>query len=155
MVSEYNNRARALGLSAHKMVAVEGDILAGDEGVLRGEEFFGFDVVAVGLALHHMAEPERAVEKLVGRLRRGGGVLLVVELLPRGHGHGHGHEVGGHGAEHTISKHGFDREDMKRMIEGAGCEGFEMEEWDEPMVMEGKGGRFEVKAFSAKGVRKA
>lgn len=51
-----------------------------EEGELAGEEMKGFSVAAVGLGVHHFADPGLAIKRLAGRLRLGG-VLLIVDFV--------------------------------------------------------------------------
>jgi SAM-dependent methyltransferase len=101
MVSEYNTGALNQGIPADEMRAVVGNLIdASPSPELDGEEYFGFDVAAVGLGFHHFTDPGRAASRLAERLREGG-TLFIVDFLPHthwggGHGHGHGHGGGGH-----------------------------------------------------------
>ena len=127
MVAKYNARAAEAGLSAEQMSAVRADLLAADpaasEPAIQGDEFFDFDVAVVANAMHHFKDPKLAVERLVGRLKPGG-VLVVLdwpieegaikELIGAAggnagdwhHGHGHGHQQQQHQHHHNGHGHG-------------------------------------------------
>src|SRR5436305_1367661 len=106
MVNEYNTGALNKEIPASEMRAVVGNLISPSVSEdLAGEEFFGFEIAAVGLGFHHCDEPGLAAKRLAERLRVGG-VLLIIDFLPHGHdahdghSHGHGHEEGngsGHG----------------------------------------------------------
>ncbi|KAI2639430.1 S-adenosyl-L-methionine-dependent methyltransferase [Xylaria nigripes] len=129
MVNAYNIRAENQGLSPEEMHAVLGD-LASDtvSSDLMSPELFNFDLVAVGGALHHILDPERAVKRLVERLKPGG-VLLVWDFSPHaptpGHGaHGHGHANGEsklHKIYDSVFHHGFSEARMQGMFTAAGA----------------------------------
>ncbi|PYI30262.1 S-adenosyl-L-methionine-dependent methyltransferase [Aspergillus indologenus CBS 114.80] len=136
MISEFNKNAKDAGL-ANKMTGVKADLLA--ESVaeeLSADEYTDFDLVVVSMALHHFENPELALARLSGRLKKGG-VLLVLEILAAGdhhghHGHHHNHNHhdeqhdSAHGkldfgdAEHTIGSHGFTLERIQQLYEDAG-----------------------------------
>lgn len=119
-----------------------------------GEGFWGFDVVAVGVGMHHFDDAALAVRRLVERLRVGG-VLVVVDFVEEeqvgksegegegiGHGHGHGH--GSHEDKrhaHSTHNHGNHEHDF-----GAEAErtirrnGFKEHELREMMQSAGLGG---------------
>ncbi|KAI1493219.1 S-adenosyl-L-methionine-dependent methyltransferase [Biscogniauxia mediterranea] len=141
MVAAYNARAQNQGLSPHEMHAVQGDLLSSSPSPslspipsLSDE----FDIAAVGAGFHHFADPGLAARRLAARLRRPGGVLLVVDFLlassdgyehEHGHGHGHGHGNGnedGHGdggGAHTVMHGGFTEAQVRDMFVGAGAGG--------------------------------
>lgn len=119
---------------------------------LEKPELYDFDVAAIGLGFHHFADPKLAVKRLVDRVKKGSGVLLIIDWLPEdagdrehhahGHGHRHQHEHGhqhgqghGSGAEATIRTHGFSEEDMRSLFEGAGCTDFGFSLMPEPVEL--------------------
>lgn len=150
MVAEFNRNASTIGLS-DKMVGYKADLLAEPAPQeFSGPEYNDFDVVAVSLALHHFEHPDVALQRLAGRLKKGGS-FMIIDLIPSsghehehsnsdGHKHGHGPEHGhGHGhdqphchdhtkkqghdfgdAGHTVKTHGFSREDMEELFKDAG-----------------------------------
>ncbi|KAL8729619.1 MAG: hypothetical protein Q9181_004934 [Wetmoreana brouardii] len=153
MVKAYNEVASNADLLSDKIFAVQGDILGPSADVdngasFTGREWFDFDIAAMSMALHHVASPEGAVKKLVGRLKEGGRVFFIdwlsdsINFHGAGHsehgpggdgrdpgsqgqhfatpGHAHAHNVVP-GSEQTITRAGFGREEMLRMLEDAGC----------------------------------
>lgn len=153
MVERYNARAKAEGLYPDKLCAIEGNILSPSSQLLE-PEYHNFDAVVVGFGFHHFEDPPLAAKRLVERLRPGKGVLIITELLPLPHSHSSDHgplsEAG-----HTLSRHGFDRAEIERIMTDAGCDGFEMEVFPEPVQVVDGGREFEVKIFIAKATRKA
>ncbi|KAI9898610.1 hypothetical protein N3K66_006970 [Trichothecium roseum] len=144
MVSQYHAEAAKAGHPAEKMRAVVGDITAADptgrnDAELDGPEWHGFGLAVISMALHHVADPAAAVQKLAERLAPGG-TLLVLDFAAAGEkmedeedGDGDaGKESAGaesHGmpapeaVEATISKHGFTRADMRAYFGAAGLMG--------------------------------
>lgn len=134
MVGKFNSEAREAGKSEAQMCAVRGDLLALAGGPLESQEFFGFELAVMSMALHHVDNPEAMIVKLVERLKPGG-TVVIIDRLPSGrassHGHGdHGHEHfhnhgknehGHHASSHTISFDGFTKEQMDDMFLKAGC----------------------------------
>ena len=161
MVEAYNKKARAANISEDKMYAVQGNILdttqdSEAETAFAEEHWFGFDLVTMSMALHHVAPPEDAVKKLVERLRDGG-ILVIIDweldsivhkaghprFRPGDHGnrsYHHGHHRAGMleharnvtpGSEHTITRPGFKKEEMEKMLADAGCEEVEFLEFSD------------------------
>ncbi|RPA87204.1 S-adenosyl-L-methionine-dependent methyltransferase [Ascobolus immersus RN42] len=93
----------------------------------EGGEFWGYDLVLIGMGTHHLPEPSLGVKNLAKRLKAGG-KLFIMDNVPGGnwevvrqqsdkaakkkggHGHGHGHHHGHHG------DHGKDAEGEKGEI---------------------------------------
>jgi len=122
MVNEYNTGASNQGIPSKEMRAAVGNLIdpnpsppnpgEGEED-FKGEEWWDFDVAAVGLGAHHFADPGLAFRRLGERLREGG-VLFIIDFLPHGeldeghshsnshsHNHGNGHS---HGDSHQHGK---------------------------------------------------
>lgn len=135
-------------------------------------KFRDFDIAAIGLGFHHFADPQLAIQRLVQRLKKETGVLMIIDWLPgsdpSGHGHhhshGHGHPPGSaqdekwpEGAKPTIGTNGFSEEDMQKMFEAAGCVNFGFSPMKEPVelwVGEGDDASKKVKTvFIARGRR--
>lgn len=117
---------------------------------LEKPELYDFDLAAIGLGFHHFADPKMAVQRLAERVKKGSGILLIIDWLPEdagdsgdhvhahGHGQGHGCQHGhGHasGAEATIRTHGFSENDMRTLFEGAGCTDFGFSLMPEPVEL--------------------
>lgn len=121
MVTSYNTRAQSLNL-ASTTSAVHGDLFDKANPTpaeFSSQEWYNFDLAAVGFAFHHFEDVVLAASRLRERLRPGG-VLVFNDFLEGGdcladeegrmvegsegnhvghsHGHGHGH---GHGEKHA------------------------------------------------------
>ncbi|EFQ97338.1 hypothetical protein MGYG_00377 [Nannizzia gypsea CBS 118893] len=80
MVEEYNKNITALGLPADKMFAKKGNLLSEKPSEEFSEpEYFNFDLVIIGFALHHFESPAFAMKRLVERLAPGG-ILVVLDF---------------------------------------------------------------------------
>ena len=77
MVDKYNTEAREAGLSESQMHAVRGDLLAPAGGQLESQDFYGFDLIIMSMALHHVDEPNKIIARFVDRLKAGGTVLII------------------------------------------------------------------------------
>lgn len=141
MVEGYNNAARSQGLSEQQMHAIQGDlgspISPSTHPELQDQDFYGFHVIVISMALHHIENPQELLERLVERLRDGG-AIVVIDWVP-GIGepkqepfsedaHGLTHNQGGdssrhghHSAAHTVAHVGFDEIEMQKMLGEAGC----------------------------------
>lgn len=138
MVDKFNAGARDAGMSEIQMHAVRGDLLAPAQGSLESQTFYGFDLVIMSMALHHIDNPEAMIAKLVERLKPGG-TAVIIDWVPsdRGllqsegshsHGYSHGSEPnsshsdpGSHPGSHTISFDGFTQKHMNDMFAKAKC----------------------------------
>lgn len=141
MVESFNKAARLQGLSEKQMQAIQGDLgsptAASTHPELQSEEFYGFHVIVISMALHHIENPQELLKKLVERLRDGG-AIVVIDWVPGigelkqepasadahdvthdqgGHSSRHGH----HSAAHTVAHVGFNENEMQKMLGEAGC----------------------------------
>ncbi|KIW92576.1 uncharacterized protein Z519_06423 [Cladophialophora bantiana CBS 173.52] len=151
MVAEYNKWAEGQGFSLTKAHALQLDLLA--EPQPTDPELSGFDVVAICMGLHHVANPERLLCKLSKTLRPGG-VCVVLdrvfeeerpELRP---------DIPEEAkkALRTINKHGFTEEDMRKYFAGAGMvKNFEYVIVARPFKVTLYGQEMELKGFIARG----
>ncbi|KAL8979531.1 MAG: hypothetical protein Q9177_006117 [Variospora cf. flavescens] len=118
MVKAYNERAAEAGIKGEEMRAVRGDFSSSssfpvattnnngdEETTFSGEEWWGFDVAVMSMALHHVASPSDAVKALVDRLRKGGKVVVVDWWLDSIVFHDDGKKGAGHHA-HQHHHHG-------------------------------------------------
>ena len=148
MVDVYNQRASDQGLTLSEMKAVQGDLLATPQSKeIDKPELWNFDLAAVGLAFHHFEDEVLAAERLVERVKKGTGKVLIIDFLPHEHIHGHSHDHGHHSqhehdrshdaredqkmfeipkeladnSAHTVKHMGFSEARMKEIFEGAGC----------------------------------
>ena len=117
--------------------AVVGDLLAQPKpsDSLSGQEYFGFDMVAVGAAMHHFSDVELATARLVERLKPGG-MLVVVDFVEWKKGTGGEPEKG---AAHTIAHRGFSEGGMRELFAGAGLQGFGWWVLEESVTVESGG----------------
>jgi len=146
MLAKFRQTAAALNLPPDAMVGVRGDLLGNDDDddtpttdpPLPAAALRDFDLVVTSMALHHFADPPRALRRLAARLRPGG-ALLVVDWAPLDGGtaaqRAYAEELGGrgetfatlaerakvHAAAHTISKPNFSEREMAELFGQAGC----------------------------------
>lgn len=151
MLERYNDWARNAGLYPAKMSAEVGNLVdeAGPTASAMKAEYFDFDLVAVGVAFHHFADPGLAAKRLVERLKPGSGVLLVLDFLrsqpwltPTDHP-----------ANPTVSHHGFSEDTMRDMFVAAGCQDVRTIPVGK-IEFEHEGHAFTLDAFLARGTRK-
>ncbi|KAH6618739.1 S-adenosyl-L-methionine-dependent methyltransferase [Boeremia exigua] len=131
MVASYKSRAASAGLPPSTVDAVVGNLFDKEDlqpAHLAGEEWWGFDLAAVGFGFHHFEDVVHAARQLKERLRPGG-VLVINDFLegadmragPNGekiegsegnhavHHHGHGkHAHGEHAHGHGKHEHSHD-----------------------------------------------
>ena len=181
MVSEYNTSALNQGIAESEMHAVVGNLIdasAPPSPEFEKQEWYGFDIAAVGMGWHHFSDPSFAAKRLGERLKSGG-VLLIIDFLPHegfghshnhgdrkgdGHEHDHGHSHGNEkkdrsgdskmesAAAHTVTHLGFSEEDIKKMFEGAGVgEDFKFVVLGKGVVFESEGKSMRRTAFMARG----
>lgn len=186
MIGVYNSLATdgASNGASLKAEAVLGDLVAKEATgpSVEHADWRDFDIAAIGLGFHHFEEPERCLRRLAERVKKGTGVVLILDWLPSegGHGHGahegkHSHHAHAHGHQYdhdnskietskgkedewqamqkTIKHHGFSEETMKKMFEGAGLVDFGFEVLEEPFVLKPKGRMLVKKGFMARGRR--
>lgn len=125
MVAQYNVAAQKHGLSKQEMYAIQGDLLAESSDVASpledNDEFFGFDVAVVCMALHHVRDAPKLLEKLGQRLQAGGILVIVDGLSPPESGcEVDVEKAKQHLALPTIEYHGFTRAQVFDMLEKAG-----------------------------------
>ena len=141
MVEKFNAAARASGLSKQQMYAIQGDLSSPTADLtypdLQSEEFSGFYIIVMSMALHHIENPQEILKRLVERLKDGGVVIIIDWALehekvgqqpasmwssdvprdPKGHDEKHAH----HSAHHTVAHAGFTQDQMHKMLIEAGC----------------------------------
>lgn len=132
MVEAYNDGARMQGLHEQQMHAVHGDLMVPPEKIpeaFKREDLYGFDVIVMSMALHHVEEPKLMTTSLVERLRDGGSILIIdwapsaskAKETHHHHEHGGGHQQEVHSVKQTMSRSGFDEEEMVKILKQAGC----------------------------------
>lgn len=83
MIEEYNATAQSVGLSPEQMRGVQGDLLDDESAAkLQDPEFFGFDIVIMSMALHHVEDTSKVIRKFAERLAPGGTVLIIDWVTP-------------------------------------------------------------------------
>lgn len=133
MISKFNAAYSGVDIEARGVV---GDIMTGGL-----PEETGFDAVFCSMALHHMADVQDAVERLVGRARVGGVVVLIDWA--------EGEAVGEAKAMETMPQGTVVR--LEEALLKAGCEGVEVRVMEAASaVPNGKG----MKLGFARGMRK-
>lgn len=177
MVDVYNKRMQAELPQGVKASAVVGDLVAEEEVMTPSDQaIVDFDIAAVGLGFHHFENPGLCLKRLAERVKKGTGVVLIVDWLAHGHddghkhAHGHGHGHGHHGQERqghdsaekpdnweamqsTVKHHGFTEESMRKMFEDAGLVDFGMAVLEEPIVLMPQGRTITRTGFLARGRR--
>lgn len=135
MVDMYNVTVSNQGISASEMHAVVANLCSlEDDEKLKGEMYQNFDLAVCSLALHHIADPKMAIQKIAERLKPGSGYLVVVDF--RKH-HSVAEMPGGEKLKHVIPHSGFVEGDIKTWYEHAGLVDIESRE----VGPKGKGGR--------------
>ncbi|KAL5042141.1 S-adenosyl-L-methionine-dependent methyltransferase [Aspergillus fruticulosus] len=125
MIKEYENAADELGLHG-KMQGYQYDLLspsAETNARLPSGTLSRFDIIAIGMALHHVSEPGELLRKFAEHLKPGG-VCIVLDMVP-----------GCDGADiegvlepeqldvvKTIGKRGFSEKEMRTLYAEAGME---------------------------------
>jgi SAM-dependent methyltransferase len=147
MIAQFNKFARNADIPPETMFAQQGNLLAETEPEnLAGPEFFDFDLVAVGMAFHHFADPELAMKRFAARMKKGG-VCLIIDLIPHQHPDMHSHPEAGP----TIKRTGFGMQEMKEIFEGAGItREFDYVILEKPIVFTMDGKRRESTLFMSK-----
>lgn len=150
MLDRYRATASLLGLGPEAMVAVNVDLVgtggdsnetdvAAESQLPAGETLRDFDLICVGLALHHFEDPDAALRRLVARMRSGG-TLLIIDWAPINDStpaqRAYKDELRQLGvvfedvraairiqaANHAVSRpDGFAEQEMTRLFEQAGC----------------------------------
>lgn len=150
MVSEYNKSAENQGVLASEMHAHIGNLLNpadANPASLSSQEFFNFDIAAVGLGFHHFDDPTLAAKRLAERLKTGG-ALFIVDFLPHGQLHA------GHKAKDTVKHLGFAEEEVRRMFTEAGVGGgFEYVVVGKGIVFTHEGQQMRRSLFMARGTK--
>lgn len=99
------------------------------DSAVSGPEYYDFDVVISTLAFHHFNDVSLAIKRVVERLKRETGVLLIVDFRthePINHRHKEEHDnakskhMNFHDGVHTVTHSGFSEEEIKRWYEEAG-----------------------------------
>lgn len=126
VTARYNKEAREHGFSEEHMHAIQGDLTSPETPeVLKGKEYFDFDLIVISMALHHVEDPQNAIDKLVERLKPGTGVLVVIDWEVKKDAHGRDIDewtANSHPAQHTVAHAGFGKGQIEEMLMKAGCD---------------------------------
>lgn len=123
MVEQYNIKAREEGFSEAKMHATKADLLD-EPDELKTPEYTDFDLIAVGMALHHMEDPEATIRALSARLAPGGS-LLIIDWVDRSENGGKVSASKDDAAwRHAVSRSGFNEGEMRTWFGGAALGSF-------------------------------
>ncbi len=153
MVEQYNKAARNQALSEQQMYAIQGDLTAPKSETthpsLNSEDFFGFDVIVMSMALHHVEDPQEMLTRLVERLKDGG-VVVIIDWNPNPErrpdqrermfgegdsaqdltgGHGHGLDRS-HGEGHSHEGAHIQRPEQHAAAHTVATDGFNKEQMD-------------------------
>lgn len=144
MLEEFEKRVRAEGYSEDQVKTVRGNLLdasAATSAELQDPLLKDFDMVMLGLALHHIDDIDGILTKLVERLRPGGTLVVIdlvgdalKEMIPEGHG---------------IAHSGWTETEMKTIFERVGLENWGWKLFKDPLKMPDRS----KYAFLARGVK--
>lgn len=120
MVTEYNKWASRNGFDSDKAYAYQCDLLDDDEFKVmtegKPELVTNFDVVVIGMALHHVDDQVKLLSRLAGCLVKGG-VCVVLDKAP---------DADSDWNETDMGPKGYTEQAMRRMYSDAGLgQGFE------------------------------
>lgn len=118
MVDQYNKFARQEKYSEARMHAVAGNLLDDDESASLPEDYAGFDLIVISLALHHVSDPEAMIAKFAARLAPGG-VVVVLDWISSS-GIVPSEIPADDPVRHTVSRHGFEEDELRAAYEKAG-----------------------------------
>ncbi|KAK9366887.1 S-adenosyl-L-methionine-dependent methyltransferase [Lipomyces kononenkoae] len=139
MVAKYNAHARALGSDPEKMSAI----------LFSDSKFFDFNLIVIGMALHHMDDPTYAIRCLGERLKKGGVLVVIDRLLPLDI---YDENIGD--AVKTITRRGFTKDHMRTIFKEAGVDGrFDIDVVPEPVFLRQGGMELKLTMFFARGDR--
>jgi SAM-dependent methyltransferase len=152
MVAEYKKSAVELGFGPERMNAYQHDLLGESETPSAVPELDKFDIAIVSMALHHVEDPGKLLQKLSEQLKPGG-VCVIVDMIPRSHDEikaivpSDKKEV-----LQTINKKGFAEEELKSLYDSAGMgKNFEYVVIEKPFEATMSGKTLSIPAFIARG----
>jgi hypothetical protein len=138
MVDEYNQAARQQHLSQEQMRAVRGNLLepsSEDAAQLEQPDYFGFHVIVVCMALHHVGEPSELVRKLAERLDSDGSLVIVDVVAPSESHIERPQPAPDAGSAKAVASHGFTRQDMLAMFADAGLVDADVRWYPRPSIV--------------------
>ncbi|KAK4947637.1 hypothetical protein LTR10_013583 [Elasticomyces elasticus] len=153
MLSEYNKYARSMGFDEQKMHAFQHNLLDESAKPPADVKLADFDVAVISMALHHVSDPGRLLQRL-GQCLKPGGVCVVLDRAPAST------DTDLESADmpdrpkvlDTINQHTFSEEQMRQSYAEAGLStGFDYVRIDKPFEFTLKGKKFLVSGFFARG----
>ncbi|KAI1613327.1 S-adenosyl-L-methionine-dependent methyltransferase [Exophiala viscosa] len=155
MVSEYNKYARSMSFDPQKMQAYRHNLLDETDKPPTDVELANFDVAIISMALHHVSDPGKLVQRLAGCLKVGG-VCVVLDRAPSPTDtdletpdmHDRPKVLD------TINQHSFSEEQMRQLYSDAGLTtGFDYVRIPKPFEFTLKGKKMLLSGFFARGER--
>ncbi|KAL4953242.1 S-adenosyl-L-methionine-dependent methyltransferase [Aspergillus filifer] len=157
MVETYNQAAGEMGLPSENMQGYQFDLLSDDNAADIPEYLRqGFDIIVIGMALHHVANPGTLLKKFKEILKPGGAVI-VLDMIPGQVPSLAETELEGLDAREvnvlkTIAKKGFTKDELKGMYDDAGLgSGFEYVHIEEEFRFVLFGREVSVRGFICRG----
>ncbi|KAL3486542.1 S-adenosyl-L-methionine-dependent methyltransferase [Aspergillus germanicus] len=159
MIAEYNKAASEMGFGTEKMHAYQYNLLATDTESNSATCSFPdntlapFDVIVIGMALHHVSEPSVLLARFK-ELLKPGGVCVVMDMVPTDDAPDIEGVLEPSQLEvvKTIGKRGFTEQETRELYEGAGMgKGFEYVVIEEKFRFTLFGHQFGVTGFMARG----
>ncbi|RJE24221.1 Methyltransferase domain protein [Aspergillus sclerotialis] len=158
MVSEYNKATLEM-FGSHKagharMVGFQHDLL-GDSTALPSGTLAPFDIIVIGMALHHVADAGGLLQRF-SELLKPGGVCVVIDMVPDSAqlGEGASNLMKEGGVFGTIAKHGFAEAEMRELYEGAGMREFDYVVFEQRFRFTLFGEQCSSLGFIARGVKR-
>lgn len=120
MVDVYNKGAHNQGLTIDEMHAVQGNLLSTPPSPDLIEPYEAFDLACVGMGFHHFEDTDLAAKRLVERLKKGAGRLLILDFLPH-EPVDMGETPASQDVKSTVMHMGFAEGAMRKLFSDAGC----------------------------------
>jgi len=155
MVAEYNKYAHTMGFDTQKMQAYRHNLLDESDKPPTNVELANFDVAVISLALHHVSDPGKLLQRLAGCLKPGG-VCVVLDRAPSPT------DTDLETADtqdrpkvlDTINQHTFSEEQMRQLYADAGLSTrFDYVRIPKPFGFTLKGKKMLISGFFARGER--
>lgn len=152
MVAEYNRYARESGFDASQMQAYRHNLLDDEARPLEGVDLVDFDIAMVSMALHHVADSGKLLQRL-GQCLKVGGVCVVLDRAPSLTDT----DLNSITTDRpkvldTINQHTFSEEQMRQLYTDAGLgQNFDYVRIPKPFEFTLKGNKITVSGFLARG----
>ncbi|KAL2869637.1 class I SAM-dependent methyltransferase [Aspergillus lucknowensis] len=157
MVSEYNKAAQEMFGSHNagpaRMEGFQHNLL-GDSTALPSGTLAPFDIIVIGMALHHVADAGGLLQRF-GDLLKPRGVCVVIDTVPGSArlGEGGSDLMKEGGVFGTIAKQGFAEAEVQELYEGAGMGEFDYAVFEQPFRFTLYGEQCSSRGFIARGVK--